>query len=681
MQSKTGLAPVTRPAPISTLLSCLVLSAWYATTDWSAARQPATPCLAATCCVLFSCRRSLTPHPPPLNLANIRSVRVLRTPVVISSAYNSTRTITVYNLLAYYTDLPQPDMETAPLTKAFDYAKASAHVFAAGEFANASKHTTSAEALRTLKLLEEHHRRIAELLKIAPDHQSQQQEASPLYTHSEPNSGNGIHGDEAADSNATIPSSSSSADAATAAAAASAHATSDATAASITASTPRRGQPPQLSPSTSNVGSTSKAPALASSLAQKRMIPPQRDLTSSIASNLATARGIRASAGTSSASRQRGRALTPSVSNDQAPGNFDVPPRVTDLNAWPKPHGGNDATTVGGRRPGLNTEGSEKHSTNIPKQDQGSEEGYSRFYSTFGSIISRISAPLAFAGLPLISEESGSSHDSNSNSSIGDIASFQPEPASNPSSGNSRRVRLSHTHSTTAEPELSKIYSKATLRAISRDMAPADSFYVVPTSGHTVSYANILTFAEKEKRRMEASIFRTGDENEADDDFVDARETLPPYAHADSLAGSNAPLSDGAKKRVGRARSEKDLTNTIEELYLENRSLKDALDNLSKRLHAFEASAQNSHMALAESMRFMRPGSPVSTGSGGGKDDSSGAGLHKKIQELEEQLALVMRDNEKKQKTLVKYREKWELLKAGAKARREAQGTVEPTEE
>jgi hypothetical protein len=33
-----------------------------------------------------------------------------------------------------------------------------------------------------------------------------------------------------------------------------------------------------------------------------------------------------------------------------------------------------------------------------------------------------------------------------------------------------------------------------------------------------------------------------------------------------------------------------------------------------------------------------------------------------------------MRDNEKKQKTLIKYREKWEVLKAGARARREAQG-------
>ncbi|CRK48772.1 hypothetical protein BN1723_020649, partial [Verticillium longisporum] len=57
---------------------------------------------------------------------------------------------------------------------------------------------------------------------------------------------------------------------------------------------------------------------------------------------------------------------------------------------------------------------------------------------------------------------------------------------------------------------------------------PNESFYVVPTSGHTMSYANILNFADKEKRRMDASLHVGGDSGrfeDDEDDFVDARDT------------------------------------------------------------------------------------------------------------------------------------------------------------
>jgi hypothetical protein len=55
--------------------------------------------------------------------------------------------------------------------------------------------------------------------------------------------------------------------------------------------------------------------------------------------------------------------------------------------------------------------------------------------------------------------------------------------------------------------------------------------------------------------------------------------------------------------------------------------------------------------------------------------------LCRKNQELEEQLALALtqmegvdRERRKMEKIVNKYRDKWEKLKAGAKARREAQG-------
>ena len=210
------------------------------------------------------------------------------------------------------------------------------------------------------------------------------------------------------------------------------------------------------------------------------------------------------------------------------------------------------------------------------------------------------------------------------------------------------------------------------MKALARDgHGPQDSFYVVPKTGHTMSYANILSFAEKEKRRLGSSAHGSLVDvaEDEDDDFVDARETP-------------VPLSPEVRRRIGRARSDKDLSNTIEELYTENKSLKDMLDKLTKRLHAFEASAQNSAMALAESFRLMRPGSPASSVKS--NDDA----LRKKNQEIVEQLAAALKqmerlekDNRKMQKTLEKYRDKWEVLKAGAKARREAQGAGDSVED
>ena len=128
-----------------------------------------------------------------------------------------------------------------------------------GEFANAARNTTSVEALRTLRLLEEHHRRLAELLKLPTKQVSQAGED-----------------DENEKEN---------------------HNEKDQT----------------LSPSNRSQGNK-KMP----SLAQRKVAA--RDMSSSIASNLASARGIR--------SKYRGQPLSPSVSNDQAPGDLDShPPR------------------------------------------------------------------------------------------------------------------------------------------------------------------------------------------------------------------------------------------------------------------------------------------------------------------------------------------------------------------
>lgn len=489
------------------------------------------------------------------------------------------------------------------------------HVLAAGEFSNAAKSTASVEALRTLRLLEQHHRRLSELLKYPLEHPIQQEESEK----------------GSQDSDAAV------------------HPRTDAPAEAKTKSELPAGIP------------STKSTAAVPSLAQPHRYRPARELSSSIASNLASARGIR--------SKYRGQPLTPSVSNDQAPGNLESGPRKgggwskmqnmleTGKPSWAPP----PAVALAKQEAQPRRTAPEPVKVEQPPATP-SDEGYARFYSAFGSIINRISAPLAFAGLPLVAEETPTESAPTAD---------QPLP---------KRTRGKAPQPVSTDPDLSRIYSRAALRAISRDGSTAnDSFYVVPTSGHTMSYANILSFDQKERRRVTASIH--GDdgiipEDPEDDDFVDARE--PPAV----------PLSPAMSKRVGRSRTEKELHNVIEELNTENASLKDMLDRLSKRLHAFEASAQHSHLALQESMRLRRPGSPHSlpsaagaAGGGKGQGDSEGQ-LRRRNKELEDELAIAAKQMEvlekeysRLQKTVVKYRDKWEKLKAGAKARREAQGS------
>lgn len=528
-------------------------------------------------------------------------------------------------------------MEPTPLVKAHDHARAAAvatrqasdttvavneHTHAAGEFANAARSTSSVEALRTLKLLEEHHRRLAELLNLDPSPPTSQ---DAIVDSGDEKAGNGGGGSEKTDDEKA------------------AGRKDDAGAAAADGAQPGSGK------------AMTQKPGLPG---QKRIA--SREMSSSIASNLASARGIR--------TKTRGRPLSPSISNDQGLGNVEPHPRrggsrskmkeiidqqqqpATGKPAWVPPMPSsppkrNEAHLKSQDSTISNASSAASPTTTAPADDS----GYSRFYNTFGSLINKISTPLALAGLPLIQEESTASQTTASP----EIPSPKPSP---------KQPKSRPPLATVVEPDLSKIYSKATMRAISGDShSAADSFYVVPTSGHTVSYARILSYSEKEKQRQETPLAGNDDE----DDFVDARD------------GPSASTSSGAKQRIGRGRTDKELTNTVEELYTENQTLKVSLDKLTKRLHAFEASAQN----MAESYRLMRPGSPLATtssaasasGSKSRESEEEFAALRKQVERLE-------RDNKKMQRTLEKYREKWETLKAGAKARR-AQGGGESVEE
>jgi len=381
----------------------------------------------------------------------------------------------------------------------------------------------------------------------------------------------------------------------------------------------------------------------APSLQQPRRLPP-RDLSSSIASNLASARGIRANY-----TRQP---LSPSVSTHQAPGSLETPRRDGKRSKVPSiPEHAQPSwlpPTQASPRKAESQTATTKASAVAEQTAIPTDEGFSRFYNTFENILSKLSAPLAFAGLPLISEEGPAP------------VAQEPVPAKKRSSGSKER--------TGSDPDLTKYISRAALRASARDgYSGNDSFYVVPTTGHTASYAQIMSFDQKEKRRMAASIHGENPDLFADpneeEEFVDAREVPMPTTPSFSRKGSSRKFS-------GR-----DLENKVEELDMENKSLKDCIDKLSKRLHAFEMSAQQSSMALQESMRLMRPMSPAREQvSARGGDE----GLKRRVAELEEHVSLggkeierLGKENEKLKGVVARYRERWEKLKEGAKTRRE----------
>ncbi len=246
-----------------------------------------------------------------------------------------------------------------------------------------------------------------------------------------------------------------------------------------------------------------------------------------------------------------------------------------------------------------------------------------------------MSAPLAFAGLPLRPEETA--------------APLSPT-----------KTDHQHEKATVAEnePDVTRLFSKAALRAMRDEhgvggggFGGAESFYVVPTTGGTISYAGILSRAEQEAR-LQGLVPDSKEPGE--DEFVDARETPQ-------------PASPGLKKRPPKG------TKTMEELQLENSALKHLSDTLSRRLQMWEVNAQSSSLALQQSLRTLpRSGSPAPSEAGGtARNDEAVRELEEQVRVMQRDMEKMGRENEKLKGVVVRYRERWEKLKEGARVRRE----------
>ncbi|KAJ9639536.1 hypothetical protein H2201_002809 [Coniosporium apollinis] len=538
-------------------------------------------------------------------------------------------------------------MESAPLTLAHSHARNAAletqkanavvasqeHDLAAAEFAKATRSTEDTEALRTLRLLEDHHRRLSQIIK-APSTTAVLSEKQ----------------EEGSEKSST---------------------------------TPAEQQGVGARPLSPNRRAKPSSP-----VSTRRRAP--RDLQSSIASNLATARGIPGS------QQRRGTPSLPAVSAQHVGGRLSTradkpgPPEEQTSSKEPsqRPLRPTSEALAALKQPSTKQAAS-RDTTNTPAPIS-TDEPFQKFFSTFESLFTKLSAPLAFAGLPL---------DASTPSVVPSVPTTTA-PAAAPATS------IPHTRATT-EPEYSQLFSRAALRALREDkhnthgtpFGGAESFYLVPTSGGTVSYADILAHHHHGHPLPHPPLPGVPEESGSGniDEFVDAREdpqTPDSPRSVRTVAKAGGAAMAKAKQEVYVA------TKTREELELENGALRQLLDTQSRRLAMWEASSQSQSMALAQSIH-RAPHPPYATSPASSRRPSLALPADNDptatpaaiveptttaLRDLEDRLRIaqqenaqlareaerVMRENEKLQTVLGRYREKWEVLKQGAKERRSA---------
>ncbi|KAF2150264.1 hypothetical protein K461DRAFT_245725 [Myriangium duriaei CBS 260.36] len=468
-------------------------------------------------------------------------------------------------------------MEDSALTSAQSHARRAAeetarvrltvagteHDLAAEQYLRAADDTSDTEALRILKLLEDHHHKLAQIVKAKDEYSKR---IAPAR-------------DDTADNQA----------------------------------------------SKEVISTTQQAPA---SSVQAHNAPGKstptflktRDTPSSLAKDIASRRGIPQS--------QQRRSVPPAanVSPVQAAGRITTPSRhggVERLSEDAPPFDKGSASLNAPARP-------------TPTDSPVGDDGFARFYSNLtAGPFSRLSSMLAFAGLPL--------HE----------VSPEDSPTASKVEKTSARVFTG--------PDVDQLFSKAAIRALEEQQrhpgnafGPGESFYVIPTSGGTASYANILS--RQQPMPGGGSRDRRGSRGDETDEFVDAREVL---SDSDQRAKHGQTQSHIATETSLRE----------EELQIENAALKQILDKLSHRLQAFESHAQDASMqALAQSMASTRTTTTVPLHE-----------LEERMRAMESQLEREMKEreklgleNQKNKQIIAKYRSHWEQLKDSARAKEKA---------
>ncbi|KAK6426150.1 hypothetical protein LTR95_016153, partial [Oleoguttula sp. CCFEE 5521] len=260
------------------------------------------------------------------------------------------------------------------------------------------------------------------------------------------------------------------------------------------------------------------------------------------------------------------------------------------------------------------------------------EDGFASFYNNItNGAMSKLSSVLAYAGLPLTSEEANA-----------------PEPETT-------RKAEKRTVTATNDPDVKRLISKAALKAVEDShrergtpghvFGPAESFYVVQTGGGTYSYADIA------KARPQLSNIGEDDE----ESFVDARELQ---------GGPTSPHH--SRNPTAARRGSFGKNRTAEELELENTTLKTTLEHLASRLQNFEVHAQDASM-MAMSMASLH-NSPTQPHHPQQQDAAARVReLEAQMREQAEQRVALEKMAEKQERKIRAYHAKWEDLKKSAK--------------
>ena len=164
-----------------------------------------------------------------------------------------------------------------------------------------------------------------------------------------------------------------------------------------------------------------------------------------------------------------------------------------------------------------------------------------------------------------------------------------------------------------------------------------------------MSYASMLAATKRDSRLTDE-----------DDAFVDAPEQPP--------------------ARRPRPRQQHGSAKTTEELQVENEALKAVAVELGDRLRAFEMGAQRSSLALHMSVRAMQsPSGSVAPGRGGaeravGEQEARVRELEEEVRGVRKEMKRLGRENAKLVSVVERYRERWEILKDGARERMRGDG-------
>lgn len=513
-------------------------------------------------------------------------------------------------------------MESAPLEAAqaqlrkassfatrADYTRVSAlHSEAAREFATAGASTQDSEAARVLTLLEQHHARLARIVKSQG----------------------------AVSSSKTLQGS------------------AEATTSAIAATTGGVQQKPP-----SHYKSLSPRSA-------KTFQPSAKDPTSSLATNLASARGIPSK---SVVGDHTGRP-------NSKPGRSALDPAPTSAGRGYAAGQPSNEVSRSSQQYGTNSGSTQSSNGDLEADDPSNlsdeppsviQDAYARFQSSFGYLFSSLSSPLAFAGLPLNPDATTVT------------ATAGPDPMQTKRKKSSRPAQAVETPSLKSARggplDVASLFSPAALKAAQTPDPPAahlaESFYVIPSdlSGRLVTPLGTSVMLSSATLHSYSTAH------------------LPPAGSTFSPSSVKRPPSRGASTgpmRAGTSSSNK----SPEELQLENAALRAQVDHFSSRLQAFQSASQSAGMALHQSLRSLRaptsperssgrPGSsqrpegkstiPASGEQGGGRRGEEEAEAEaEELKRLKAELLRLGGDNAKLKRSADRYREKY---RAGQKER------------